>query len=138
MKKYILIVSALFVTVLFSCKESTKAETPTQMQQVIAVHDEVMPKMGHIGKLIAQLEDKIEETDTPEAYMQARKDLREANIAMMDWMKTFGDSFDGEEIMKGKALSEEKQNVLNQQEAAVKVLRDQINTSIENAENLLN
>ncbi|MDP5231307.1 MAG: hypothetical protein NWQ38_13020 [Cellulophaga sp.] len=137
MKKYILIASALFITVLFSCKETPKTEAPTQMQHVIAVHDEVMPKMGTMGKLIAQLEEKINETETPEAYEKARKDLREANKAMMDWMKGFGDSFDGDEIMKGKALTEAKQKVLDEQEKAVEALRDQINSSIENAEKLL-
>jgi len=137
MKKYFLIASALFSIFLFSCKESTKTKAPTQMQEVVAVHNEVMPKMAYIGQLIAQLEDKIEETDTPEAYMEAGEDLREANIAMNDWMKTFVESFDGEEIRKGKALTEEKQKALDQQEATAKALRDQINTSIENAENLL-
>tara|TARA_R110002051_G_scaffold281538_2_gene343168 strand:- start:4013 stop:4429 length:417 start_codon:yes stop_codon:yes gene_type:complete len=137
MKKYFLITSAFFNIFLFSCKETPKTEAPTQMQRVLAVHDEVMPKMGYMGQLIAQLDDKIEETDTPEAYMEAGEDLREANIAMNDWMKNFVDSFDPEETRKGKALTEEKQKLLNEEEKKVEALRDQINTSIENAENLL-
>ncbi len=56
---------------------------------------------------------------------------------MMDWMKGFGDSFDGEEFMKGKTPTEEKQKILDQQEKSVEALRDQMNSSIENAEKLL-
>ncbi len=137
MKKYILIAAALLLGFTYSCKETPKDDTPTQMQHVMAVHDEVMPKMGTIGKLIGQLEEKINETETPEALIDARTDLREANKAMMDWMKGFGDSFDGDEIMKGKALTEEKQKILDEEEKKVEALKDQINSSIKNAEKLL-
>lgn len=136
MKKYTLITLVLLALVTLSCKDEA-SEKPTQMQQVIAIHDEVMPKMGTIGKLIGQLEDKIEVAENPEPYRAARKDLREANKAMMDWMKGFGDSFDGDEIMNGKALTDEKQKVLDQQEISVKALRDQMNNSIATAEKLL-
>jgi hypothetical protein len=137
MKKYMLIAAALLVSITYACKESAKTEKQSQMQHVLAVHDEVMPKMGTIGKLIAQLEDKIKETDNPEVLIEARTALREANKAMMDWMKGFGDSFEGDEIMKGKALTEEKQKILDLEEKKVEALRDQINNSIKNAEEVL-
>jgi hypothetical protein len=137
MKKYMLIATSLLLSLTYACKESAKTEKPSQMQHVIAVHDEVMPKMGTIGKLIGQLEDKIKQTDNPEALIEARTDLREANKAMMDWMKGFGDSFEGDEIMKGKALPEEKQKILDLEEKKVEALRDQINNSIKNAEEVL-
>jgi predicted transcriptional regulator len=137
MKKYMLIATSLLLSLTYACKESAKTEKPSQMQHVIAVHDEVMPKMGTIGKLIGQLEDKIKQTDNPEALIEARTDLREANKAMMDWMKGFGDSFEGDEIMKGKALTEEKQKILDLEEKKVEALRDQINNSIKNAEEVL-
>jgi len=132
-----LIAAALLVSITHACKESAKTEKQSQMQHVLAVHDEVMPKMGTIGKLIAQLEDKIKETDNPDALIEARTDLREANKAMMDWMKGFGDSFEGDEIMKGKVLTEEKQKILDLEEKKVEALRDQINNSIKNAEEVL-
>jgi hypothetical protein len=137
MKKIVTTLLIVCLISLSSCKNEKKTEGPTQMEQVMDIHDEVMPKMGTIGKLIGQLGDKIEQTDTPDPYIAARKDLRIANKAMMDWMKDFGNSFDSDEIMKGKALSDEKQKILDQQEIAVDVLRDQINTSIANAQNLL-
>ena len=139
MKKQIIILASLLMTFSFSCKDENKvtANEKSQMEEVMAIHDEVMPKMGTIGKLIGQIEDKIKETDAPESLMQAREDLRNSNKAMMDWMMSFGDRFDSEEIMKGKTLSEEKQKFLDEEEAKIKELRDQMNTSIKNAEELL-
>ncbi len=129
----------LFVFLLISsCKQEKKEETkPTQMQNVMAIHDEVMPKMGTIGKLVRELSSKVDTTASGITYEAAKKDLQDANKAMMDWMGGFGDRFDSDEIMNGKALSEEKQKWLDEEEAKVKALRDQINSSIEKAEALL-
>lgn len=138
MKKYILFFASILLTITLSCKDNQKNDSPTQMQQVMAVHDEVMPKMSTIGKLIGQIEDKIKEEGTSEALENARQDLRDSNKAMMDWMKGFGDKFDSEEIMKGKSLSEEKQRFLDEEEVKVNALRDKMNASIKNAEALIN
>ena len=107
------------------------------MQQVMAVHDEVMPKMNTISKLISQVDAKIQAGDSTETYIKASQDLKDANKAMFDWMKGFTDRFDREEIMNGKALSDEKQKFLDEEETKAKALRDQMNTSIKNAEALL-
>ena len=55
---------------------------------------------------------------------------------MMDWMQGFGSRFDSDEILN------EKNNWkiliwLDEQEGKVKALREQINSSIENAEKIL-
>jgi hypothetical protein len=137
MKKSLLtIFIAMF---LFSaCKEKKNiTEGPTQMQQVMAIHDEVMPKMGKLGKLVGELKSKVDTTETGRQYESAMKDLQAANTNMMDWMMAFGNRFDSEEILDGKELSEEKQGWLNEEEAKVKALREQINSSIEKAETLL-
>lgn len=107
------------------------------MKQVMAIHDEVMPKMGTIGKLVSQLDEKITNDPASDSLADAREDLKAAHKAMMDWMKGFGERFDGDEILKGKALTPEKQKWLDEEEAKVKALRDQINTSISRAQELL-
>ena len=56
---------------------------------------------------------------------------------MMDWMKGFGDRFDSDEIMNGKALSKQKEAWLIEEEEKVTIMRDMINNSITNAEALL-
>ncbi|RDY59558.1 hypothetical protein [Flagellimonas nanhaiensis] len=137
MKKYIpLALSVLFLTIA-SCKQEKKDDSPTQMEQVMAVHDEVMPKMGKLGKLVGQLKSKVDTTEIGKKYEAAMIDLQDANTSMMDWMRNFGDRFDSDEILNGKELSEQKQQWLNEEEEKVKALKEQINSSIERAEKLL-
>lgn len=139
MKKQIILFTALLLTLSYSCKNENKesAEVKTQMEEVIAVHDEVMPKMGTIGRLISEIDAKIKDTDSTEALIKASQDLKNANKTMMDWMKDFGDHFDSDEIMDGKALTEEKQKILDLEETKIKALRDKMNSSIANAKKLL-
>ena len=132
MKKHILF--AFLLLGFFSCKEDKKAEATTensQMKEVMAIHDEVMPKMGNIGKLVATLKSEVDSTAQGIEYEKAMIDLQEGNKAMMDWMQGFGDRFDSDEIMKGKMLSEEKKQWLNEEEDKIKAVRDQINSGIE-------
>ncbi|MEK6153204.1 hypothetical protein WIW50_08090 [Flavobacteriaceae bacterium 3-367] len=138
MKKAIIVYISLALATVMSCKEQKKeAVQPTQMQHVMAIHDEVMPKMGALGKLVAQLKSKIDTTASGRAHQQAMEDLQQANTSMMDWMVGFGNRFDSDEIMNGKALSDEKQKWLDEEETKIKEVRDQINNSIKNAEALL-
>ncbi len=137
MKKCIpMVLAVLFLAI--SCKESDKSEEGTkQMKEVMAIHDEVMPKMGHLGKLVGQLKPMADSLGMESPQGKAMRDLQEANRAMMDWMRGFGNTFDAEEIMKGKALTPEKKALLDEEEDKVKVVREKINTSIANAEALL-
>ena len=132
----LLIYTVLFLS--FSCKEEKKApEGSSQMEEVMAIHDEVMPKMSTIGKLVGELKPKVDSTEMGQKYEVAMKDLQDANTAMMDWMKEFGDRFNHEEILEGKELSEEKQQWLDEEEEKVKVVKEKINGSIARAEALL-
>lgn len=136
-KSLILVLSLLILSMTYSCKDKADDKETSQMQKVLAIHDEVMPKMGTIGKLVGELDQKIENNAHPENLITAREDLKSAHKAMMDWMKGFGNRFDGDEIMKGKALTEEKQKWLDEEEIKVNELRDHINSSIKKAEELL-
>src|SRR5690606_1070884 len=121
-----------------SCKDGERpAEGPSQMERVLAVHDEVMPKMVHLGKLVGQLKGKVDSTEAGKQYETAMKDLQQAHVAMSDWMKNFGDRFDHGEILGNMELTAQKQEWLDQEEEKVEALRDQINGSIERAEALL-
>ncbi len=108
-----------------------------QMKEVLAIHDEVMPKMGTIGKLVAELNTKVDSTEAGMEYDAAKKDLQAAHKSMMDWMHDFGERFNSDEILNGKELSPEKQQWLTDEEEKIKVVRDQCNSSIEKAEKLL-
>lgn len=136
--KQLFFTAFLSLALLSACKQEKKTdESPTQMEQVMAIHDEVMPKMGTLAKYTAELKAKVDTTAMGQQYETAMKDLQEANKAMMDWMMGFGDRFDAEEILNGKELSQEKQAWLNEEEEKVKALKTQINTSIAKAEELL-
>ncbi len=126
---------SVLIAVAYSCKDQNNDNS--QMKNVMAIHDEVMPKMGTIGKLVSQLDEKITNDASSDDYVAAREELKAAHKAMMDWMKGFGDRFDGDEILNGKALTEEKQKWLDEEESKVKALKDQINSSIGQAEELL-
>ncbi|MDF0707190.1 hypothetical protein [Flagellimonas okinawensis] len=138
MKKVFSILICSILLLGISCKEEKKvSEENSQMEKVMAIHDEVMPKMGTIGKLVGELKPKVDSTEVGQQYEAAMKDLQDANTAMMDWMKDFGNRFDHDEILEGKELSEEKQQWLNEEEEKVKVVKEKINGSIARAEALL-
>ncbi len=125
------------ITACKDAKKGTEKEGPTQMEQVMATHDEVMPKMSAINRLITELEAKIDTTEQGLAYEKAANDLKDANKSMMDWMQGFGNRFDSDEIMKGKELNEEKQLWLDEEAKKVNEVKKKINGSIERAETLL-
>ncbi|WP_299531005.1 hypothetical protein [Ulvibacterium sp.] len=128
MRKIILLLTVLVSAI--SCKED-------KMKKVMAIHDEVMPKMGTISKLVAELKPKVDSTEIGMEYGKAMKDLQASHQSMMDWMRGFGDRFDSEEILKGKALTKQKQKWLDEEEVKVKALQEEINSSIERAEAIL-
>lgn len=135
------ILATFFSVILFlsiSCKEEKKdTEKPTQMKKVMAIHDEVMPKMGKIGRLVGKLKSKIDTTATGIEHEKAMKKLQDANNSMMSWMQGFGNRFNSDEIMDGKELTSEKKEWLNEEEEKVKIVKEKINSSIANAESLL-
>ena len=138
MKKKVILYFTILAISFTSCKQEKKEDAqPTQMEQVMAIHDEVMPKMSTINSLIEKLNDKVDTTEIGIKYEKAKADLQAANKTMMDWMVGFGDRFDTDEIMKGKALTDEKQKWLDEEEVKIKELQNQINRSIKNAEALL-
>jgi len=124
---------SLFLTL--SCAE--KKQTDTRMQEVIAVHDSVMPKMGQIGQLISQLKPLADSSASDSRYTDAIADLQQANTAMMDWMQGFGDRFDYAEIQEGKTLSAQKSEWLDEELVSVKEMARAMNESISQAESLL-
>ncbi|WP_340157457.1 hypothetical protein [uncultured Maribacter sp.] len=137
--KNILYIATIAIFISFtSCKESKKTETETsKMSEVMAIHDEVMPKMGTLGKLVGQLKPMADSLGAESVEFKAMKDLQEANRYMMDWMQGFGDRFDADEILNGKDLSDEKKKWLLEEEEKVKQVKENINSSIANAEKIL-
>ncbi|TYP72806.1 hypothetical protein [Aquimarina intermedia] len=135
----VFILTALLLT--YSCDSLSKEEEAfdKKMQEIIDVHDEVMPKMGEMSALIKNLESKIDTTNATRNYKQAQQNLKDGYDFMMEWMSDFSQKFPHDD--KNKELSNEELNVkmkiLEQEEVEVKELRDQINSSIQNAKSVL-
>ncbi len=140
MKKFFSILALVVLIGSISCKDEKKEAakaTNEQMKKVMAIHDEVMPRMSAMGSMIGELSSKEDSTEIGLQYKAARRDLQDAHKAMMDWMQGFSSRFDPDEILNGKELTEQKQIWLDEEEEKVKALREQINSSIENAEKIL-
>ena len=125
---------------LSSCKQEKKDEEKeqTQMELVMSIHDEVMPKMGKIGQLRTQIQQQIDSTTTRgKEAQEISLELQDAYDSMMSWMAAFSGRFDSEEISNEVPLSEMKQQWLDEEEEKVKVVSDKINNSIARAESFL-
>jgi hypothetical protein len=57
---------------------------------------------------------------------------------MMEWMQGFGERFDSDEILKGKPLTDQKKQWLDEEEEKIRALEEQINGSIARARDVLN
>lgn len=119
-----------------SCKNASEKEGPTQMQRVMAIHDEVMPEMKTIANLVGELQPKMDSVGDGLRYGKAVKDLQDSHRAMFKWMQDFGNRFTSDEILNGAPLSAEKQQWLDEEEEKVAALKEQILTSIKEAEAL--
>ena len=135
----------LLVFVIFaSCKEKTEktsnetTEEVTQMEEIVKVHDELMPKMSEISLLITQLEERMDSTQADSIRQVVVMDLKSANEAMMTWMMDFSKDYDSEEVMEGKELTPEKEALLDTYTSSVMELKDKMEGAMERAQALLN
>lgn len=131
----VLVTGILFTT--SSAVAQDKEKVPTKMEQVMATHDEVMDEMPKLVKLINKLQTKADASDENTEYKEAIVDLKSANKSMMTWMTGFGERFEADEMMRGKALGEQKQKWLLEEEQKVAALKEEIELSIAQAEALV-
>ncbi len=141
MKKIVLLIAlAMFM----SCTTEADKLSETfnlKMTEAIAVHDEVMPKMGQMSGLMKQLESQMDSLNQS-AHKAAIKDLQVGHDKMMDWMKALGDDFTRDEIQGGlqtkdidsiklkiKAIEKSSKDAVD--------MKNHINNAIAKAEELL-
>ncbi len=85
---YLTCLGALFL-ILVSCAHSDNPERNKAYDEMMSVHDEVMPEMGTIYKLEKKLKKKIETTTNPDSLAVMNKTLKKLSASgegMMDWM----------------------------------------------------
>lgn len=108
-------------------------------KQVMAVHDEIMPKMGAIMKYKKQLNKKIDtlieegndaNADKIAELTQAIADLDNSHEEMMNWMREFDNDFEG-------MVNEEVMEYLNNQKKKIENVGKVTNSALSNAEKIL-
>ncbi|HFA47584.1 MAG TPA: hypothetical protein ENJ95_01045 [Bacteroidetes bacterium] len=140
MKKLLTTVSMFFLLAFFACN-SDNADHLSENElrdKIMAVHDEVMPKMGEIhnlGKKLKQLSKTqlADEDGASKTIVSAIEYLEKADDGMMDWM---GD-FKQPSKLRGNKSHEEIMAYLNGQLKQVNQVKKDINGSIEKAKELL-
>jgi len=111
------------------------SENPNQAlyDQVMDVHDEVMPRMDEIERLKRELRDKIANTQDMAEDRKAQLEkviltLDSANSAMMDWMHEFNPLPDSADQEKSRAYLESEME-------RIKKVKDLMLESIDKAKN---
>ncbi|MEO9869312.1 hypothetical protein [Ekhidna sp.] len=129
-----------YLTLLFllivACGPTKEDEIQALKDEVIGVHDEVMPKMSELRyarkSLIAQA-DSLVESDSIKAEMlkSLANDIGEANESMMQWMRNFKPDFEGtdEEVMQyfedqKKSVQKVKEDMLSSLAKGEEMLED--------------
>lgn len=112
-----------------SCSDGGQAERDALRDEVMAIHDEVMPKMGDfrkLGKQIEILSDSLRKADSIDTNrlndLAARGvEIAAAQEGMMAWMRQYNP-----EIMQDGTPHEEVMSYLEKQKAAIEKVRDQM------------
>lgn len=121
------ILLALFLT---QCKDKTpqEAELDKLFDEVMVIHDDVMPKTAVIHRMKKNLKKQIQEDNLAPITM-AIKQLDEADEGMMQWMEEF-------KKPKGKTFEEAK-SYLNQEKEKISKVKKDILSAISVAEELI-
>jgi hypothetical protein len=115
--------------------DAEDAEVENLYEEVMYIHDDVMPKISLIqelqGKIKASQDGGELDAEMQTAHQDALLALNTAEQAMWDWMHAFSDNY-------GKTTTkEEKMAFLNEEKIAITDVRDKMLNSISQAEELL-
>jgi len=129
----------LMITVFaVSCGDKKKEAKDELYDKVMAVHDEIMPKMGDIMKFKKQLQEKIDALSKADQVdstkiselEQAIADLDHSHEEMMGWMRQFDNDFEG-------MVNEDIMTYLNKQMDKIKKVGEVTNAALKNAQQKL-
>lgn len=113
-----------------ACNQNNK-EQDQLFKEVMAIHDEVMPKMGTLRKLSKQIELQLDSLEVGNTQIDnkmkrkmesAVKKLDDANESMMEWMRQF------EQLEEGTP-HEEALKYLKDQKQLMEKVRDNMLTA---------
>ncbi|MEO9964392.1 MAG: hypothetical protein ABJF11_01305 [Reichenbachiella sp.] len=137
-KPFFYTVIALLIFISTGCT-SEKEEQQKLFNEVIAVHDEVMPKMDQLRSLAKKLSSQADSlaldsiadrTAKIDELRQLSKNLKDANEGMMEWMRQFEQQDEG--TPHGEVIQ-----YLSEQRKQIQKVRDDMLNSKEEAEKYL-
>ncbi|MFD2037227.1 hypothetical protein ACFSKL_20685 [Belliella marina] len=124
-----------FLCLAFSCGGEKVDQNQLLQDEVIAIHDEVMPHMGELKSLRKKIDTKANDLESvdpegnSEKIIELRllaKQLDEAFEGMFVWMRQYDSSFEG-------MSDEEKTTYLKEQKIKVTKVNDDIANSMSKA-----
>lgn len=133
-----IVLLVLASVVLLSCQPNQKELNELKRAEVIAVHDEVMPKIGQLKKLEKEAEKQIETLQMSETadsvQIQELKslayDLNQAYDAMFVWMRQYKVDDEGK-------TPEEVKVYLEDQALKISEVNEQIKSTLSRSEKIL-
>lgn len=139
MKRLIPFFILTMIIFLNSCGPDLKEENRKLREEVVGVHDEVMPMMGKIKSLEKKAMDQVKELESEanidtlkvQALKAAAYDLDQAYEAMFDWMHQY-------ESEDGDRTPEVVRADLEEQMVKVTKVNEQMKAALEKAEKELN
>lgn len=139
-KKMSLVIGLLLGGLIMSGCNSEEKEQKLLFEEVMKIHDEVMPDMGKLMKLSKKFKvkanllllDSLNATsmDQAGASFDMSEELEMANEGMMNWMRNF-------ELVDESTPHEEAMIYLNKELISVRKVRDDMNKARTKAEELL-
>ncbi|MCB0644092.1 MAG: hypothetical protein KDC44_20745 [Phaeodactylibacter sp.] len=138
MKKWLPAIAVLIFG-LHSCQDKS-AEASARWDEVIDIHNEVMPKMGAIHQTSKALNDLVAMADSlslsgadQEEIAAQLQALQAADDAMMDWMNNFQQL----ERLQREKSHQEVMDYLNTEEIRIKEVKTAMESSIAKGQDLL-
>lgn len=122
------IIIALLTSLTLSCDRMENTEYSQLYDEVMEIHDDVMPKMRDIHKAKKQIK-KLKNTELTEEISQQITSLDAADEAMMSWMANF----------KKPKMENMADNItyLKEQKESITQVRDVMLNTIEEAETFI-
>ena len=133
------LIALLGILLITSCTNKQKAAQDKLYQQVMDVHDELMPKMDDLMKLQKQIRAKIDSVkssadstnvDEISRLEAIRHDLENSQDAMMDWMHQFEPNFEDK-------VQEDAMKYLKDQKDKIQKAGEMTNSAIKEAQDAL-
>lgn len=143
MKSMLFFFTMFSICCLFNCSGKTAAESEETVEKklwddMMVIHDEVMPAMGDIFKYSKTLQTYLDSTEVIDSTLRIQiegtiEELNEADDGMMDWMAELKQPT---ELRKTKS-DQEVIIYLKSETEKIKVVKQQMEASIEAAKKMV-